>query len=92
MKLANCECMYHFNLKYRILTMFMHCIISQFQMPILSGLGLGMRGGGAYANALSVPTPLSVPLPAFERFHNTSPGALTRVGTVCTHHTLYMYI
>ena len=58
----------------------MRCITALVNMSIIfARLGFGAdpaEGGGAYANVLKRP------LPTFQKFHDTRPGALTRVSTV----------
>ena len=59
-------------------------IVSLHRSRFLSHLGwvLVMRGGALTRMSLSAPHSRKRPLPTFEKFHDTRPGALTRVSTV----------
>ena len=61
-----------------IVTQPLLCFASLHRSRFLSYVDwvLVVRGGGAYANVAMRP------LPTFEKFHDTRPGALTRVSTV----------
>ena len=65
----------------------MRCIIALVNMSIIfARLGFGAdpaEGGGALTRmCLSAPHSRKRPLPTFQKFHDTRPGALTRVSTV----------
>ena len=65
----------------------MRCIIALVNMSnIFARLGFGAdpaEGGGALTRmCLSAPHSRKRPLPTFQKFHDTRPGALTRVSTV----------
>ena len=64
----------------------MRCIIALVNMSIIFaklGFGADPAGGGALTRmCLSAPHSRKRPLPTFQKFHDTRPGALTRVSTV----------
>ena len=66
----------------------MRCIIALVNMSIIfARLGFGAdpaeKGEGALTRmCLSAPHSRKRPLPTFQKFHDTRPGALTRVSTV----------
>ena len=65
----------------------MRCVIAHVNMPILNGLGFSDGRGALTRMSLSAPHSRKRPLPTFKKFHDTRPGALTRVSTVYMTHS-----